>query len=59
MANPPQWKNRYEFLIQAWELAGDGPDDKEPVWQAYDGGADLMHARVRGTSITVFEYQLK
>jgi hypothetical protein len=48
-----------ESIIQAWELAGDGPDDTEPVWQTYNGGSNPKGARVRGTSITVFEYRLK
>lgn len=47
-----------ESLIQAWELAGEGPDDVDPVWQPCSLFAGPLDVRVSGTSITVLEYRL-
>jgi alpha-L-arabinofuranosidase len=46
-------------LTTARELAGDGPDDVDPVWQQCGEFPDPLKFRVSGTSITVLEYRLK
>ena len=48
-----------ESILHARELVGEGPDDVDPVWQKFISGADPMHPRLSGTSITVLEYRLK
>ena len=47
-----------ESILQAWDLAGDGPDDVDPLWQKYTGWSEPVNIRVSGTSITVLEYRL-
>ncbi len=45
-------------ILRAMELAGEGPDDVEPVWQPCAVPSDPLKVRVSGTSITVLEYRL-
>jgi hypothetical protein len=45
-------------VLQAWELAGNGPADTEPVWRKKEPIGDLKSVKVSGTSITVLELQL-
>jgi hypothetical protein len=51
--------NKVQSIIEARELAGAGPDDLYPLWQEYTGLADPLDFEVKGTSITVFKFQLK
>jgi alpha-N-arabinofuranosidase len=46
-------------LIRAHELFGQGPDDLEPVWQECTSFSGPLNLRVKGTSITLLEYQLQ
>jgi alpha-L-arabinofuranosidase len=52
-------QNKISSVIQAWNLAGNGADDCNPVWQEYSGLTDPLDFEVKGTSITVIKYQLK
>lgn len=52
-------KNKVKSTLQAYELAGKGPDDLEPVWQELTGLTEPLDFEVKGTSITVIKYQLK
>jgi alpha-N-arabinofuranosidase len=45
-------------LLLARELVGDGPGDVDPVWQECETWANPTNIHVKGTSITVAEYQL-
>jgi alpha-L-arabinofuranosidase len=50
--------SKIKSLIQARELFGKNPDDCEPVWQKREM-SNSSNLEVKGTSITVIEYQLK
>jgi alpha-N-arabinofuranosidase len=52
-------KYKVKSVVQAYELAGKGPDDLEPVWREYSNVAAPLNFEVRGTSITVIKFQLK
>lgn len=52
-------QNKINSVIQAWELVGEGPDDCDPVWQEITAIDDPMSLKVKGTSITVIEYELE
>jgi len=52
-------KHKVKTIIQAWELVSEGPDDCDPVWQEITAIDDLLSLKVKGTSITVIEYQLE
>ena len=45
-------------VLQARELFGEGPDDVNPVWQACEEWDNPGKISVKGTSITVIEYEL-
>ncbi len=45
-------------VLQAHELFGSGPGDVDPVWQECEAWNDPVKIEVKGTSITVIEYQL-
>jgi hypothetical protein len=45
-------------LVFAGQLSGEGPDDLEPVWEELPRMKDPLNVRVKGSSITVLEYQL-
>jgi len=47
-----------QSVLQAWELAGTGPGDVDPVWREFVGLEDPLHPFIKGTSITVIEYRL-
>lgn len=50
--------HKIKSLIQSWELFGKNADDCDPVWKKkeLDKNSDII---VKGTSITVTEYQLE
>jgi hypothetical protein len=45
-------------VLFAGELAGEGPDDVEPVWKELAPWTDPLEVTLSGTSITVIEYLL-
>jgi len=45
-------------VMMARELVGNGPDDVDPVWRDCEPWKRPTRFRVRGTSITVIEYQI-
>ena len=50
---------RIGSVLQAWQLKGDGPQDRDPVWKAYRGMGKNGELLLDGTSITVIECQLE
>jgi alpha-N-arabinofuranosidase len=48
-----------ESVLQAMELAGNSPDDVDPVWRECGMPADPLEVTVSGTSITVLEYRIR
>lgn len=46
-------------IVQAWELFGKNPEDRDPVWQKVDLKKNNLDVELKGTSITVIEYGLK
>jgi hypothetical protein len=46
-------------IVMARELVGEGPDDVDPVWQPCEPGKNPGRIRVKGTSITVIEYDVQ
>jgi hypothetical protein len=46
-------------IVMARELLGEGPDDVDPVWQECEMWKNPTRFRVKGTSITVVEYNVK
>jgi hypothetical protein len=51
-------QNKINSVIQAWDLVGKGPDDCNPVWQEFPELEKTLRFQVKGTSITVIEYNL-
>lgn len=50
---------KIKSVVQAWELFGKSPDDLHPVWQKFSLARPSNHIWLKGTSITMIEYQLK
>ncbi len=50
---------RIKSVVQAGELFGKNAADLHPVWRKFKAGKEANYIRVKGTSITVIEYQLE
>jgi len=50
---------KVKSVVQVWELVGKNVDDLHPVWQKIETGNKSNNIQLKGTSITVIEYQLE
>ena len=50
---------KIKSIVQAWELVGKNSDDLHPVWQKFKAGDKSNIVQLKGTSITVIEYQFE
>lgn len=52
-------QKKVSSVIRSWEMVGKGADDCNPVWQEITDSKKSLRFQVKGTSITVIEYELK